>query len=85
VHFAHPHSPWERGTKENTNGLIRDYVPKRTQVPSVPVFPNSVLHSLNIRPWRILRYGTPAEMLAEILSEVAPPVDTAPGMHTASV
>jgi transposase, IS30 family len=71
VYFAHPHSPWERGTNENTNGLIREYIPKGTPVPSDPVFLNSVSHSLNIRPRRILGYRTPAEVFAEMLSEVA--------------
>ncbi len=58
VYFAHPHSPWERGTNENTNGLIREYIPKGTLVPSDPGFLNSVSHSLNIRPRRILDYRT---------------------------
>ena len=71
VYFAHPHSPWERGTNENTNGLIREYIPKGTPVPSDPVFLNAVSHSLNIRPRRILGYRTPAEVFAEMLSEVA--------------
>ena len=71
VYFAHPHSPWERGTNENTNGLIREYIPKGTPVPSDPVFLNAVSHSLNIRPRRILGYRTPAEVFAEMLSKVA--------------
>jgi transposase, IS30 family len=71
VYFAHPHSPWERGTNENTNGLIREYIPKGTPVPSDPAFLNAVSHSLNIRPRRILGYRTPAEVFAEMLSEVA--------------
>ncbi len=71
VYFAHPHSPWERGTNENTNGLVREYIPKGTPVSSDPVFLNSVSHSLNIRPRRILGYRTPAEVFAEMLSEIA--------------
>ncbi len=71
VYFAHPHSPWERGTNENTNGLIREYIPKGTPVPSDPGFLNSVSHSLNIRPRRILGYRTPAEVFVEMLSEFA--------------
>jgi IS30 family transposase len=71
VYFAHPHSPWERGTNENTNGLIREYIPKGTPVSSDPAFLDSVSHSLNIRPRRILGYRTPAEVFAEMLGKVA--------------
>jgi IS30 family transposase len=71
VYFAHPHSPWERGTNENTNGLIREYIPKGTPVSSDPDFLDSVSHSLNIRPRRILGYRTPAEVFAEMLSKFA--------------
>ncbi|MEV6987618.1 IS30 family transposase [Sphaerisporangium sp. NPDC051017] len=71
VYFAHPHSPWERGTNENTNGLIREYLPKGTKIPSDSEFLNSVSHSLNTRPRRILGYRTPAEVFVEMLSELA--------------
>lgn len=71
VYFAHPHAPWERGTNENTNGLIREYIPKGTKISSDPVFLNSVSQSLNTRPRRILGYKTPAEVFVEMLSELA--------------
>lgn len=71
VYFAHPHSPWERGTNENTNGLIREYLPKGTKIPSDPELLNSISHSLNNRPRRILGYRTPAEVFVEMLSELA--------------
>jgi transposase, IS30 family len=71
VYFAHPHSPWERGTNENTNGLIREYIPKGTKISDDPAFLNSVSHSLNTRPRRILGYRTPAEVFVEMLSELA--------------
>jgi transposase, IS30 family len=71
VYFARPHSPWERGTNENTSGLIREYIPEGTPVPSDPVFLNAVSHSLNIRPRRIPGCRTPAEVFADMLSKVA--------------
>jgi len=71
VYFAHPHSPWERGTNENTNRLIREYLPKGTKISSDPELLNSISHSLNTRPRRILGYRTPAEVFVEMLSELA--------------
>lgn len=71
VYFAHPHSPWERGTNENTNGLIREYLPKGTKIPADKEILNSISHSLNTRPRRILGYRTPAEVFVEMISELA--------------
>jgi IS30 family transposase len=71
VYFAHAHSPWERGSNENTNGLIREYLPKGTRIPGDAELLNSVAHSLNTRPRRILGYRTPAEVFAEMCAETA--------------
>jgi IS30 family transposase len=71
VYFAHAHSPWERGTNENTNGLIREYLPKGTRIPGDRDLINSIASSLNDRPRRILGYRTPREVFAEMLTEAA--------------
>jgi IS30 family transposase len=63
VYFAHPYASWERGTNENTNGLIRQYFPKSTnfkQVTEVQV--TLVADRLNNRPRKILGYQTPSEV-----------------------
>lgn len=63
VYFAHPHSPWERGTNENTNMLIRDFFPKGTdfnQVPSGKL--KRVQDLLNNRPRKTLNWATPNEV-----------------------
>ena len=68
VYVAHPHSPWERGTNENTNGLIREFFPKGTdfrQVTDHEVF--YVQELLNNRPRKSLRWMTPNEKLLEVL------------------
>lgn len=68
IYFAHPHSSWERGTNENTNGLIRQYFPKGTNFRQVSIEELAkVEEQLNNRPRKILGYRTPAELLARHL------------------
>jgi IS30 family transposase len=68
VYFAHPHSPWERGTNENTNGLLREYFPKSTEITDDQTYLNLVACELNNRPRRILGYRTPAEVFTDLLT-----------------
>ncbi|WP_232838889.1 IS30 family transposase [Streptomyces triticisoli] len=68
VYFAHPHSPWERGTNENTNRLLREYFPKGTDITTDPAYLQAVAGELNSRPRRILDYRTPAEVFTELLT-----------------
>ncbi len=68
VYFAHPHSPWERGTNENTNRLLREYFPKGTDITDDQTYLDLVASELNNRPRRILGYRTPAEVFADLLT-----------------
>lgn len=68
VYFAHPHSPWERGTNENTNRLLREYFPKGTDITDDQTYLDLVARELNNRPRRILGYRTPAEVFTDLLA-----------------
>lgn len=64
VYFAHPYSSWERGTNENTNGLIRRYFPKGTDFSKVTYKQlREIQDKLNNRPRKVLGYRTPLELL----------------------
>lgn len=68
VYFAHPQSPWERGTNENTNGLIRRYFPKGTDFNKIQRKEiKAVQDSLNGRPRKVLKYLTPFEAIESLL------------------
>lgn len=72
IYFAHPYSSWERGTNENTNGLIRRYLPKGTDFNKIDekILLN-IQRKLNNRPRKIISYKTPKEMMDFELKFVA--------------
>jgi IS30 family transposase len=70
--FCDPHAPWQRGTNENTNGLLRQYFPKGTSLAGhSPAHLAAVADELNGRPRKTLGWKTPAEALAEVLDRDA--------------
>ena len=68
VYFCDPHSPWQRGSNENTNGLLRQYFPKGTDLSAYSQRElNAVATQLNQRPRKTLGFSTPADKLHEVL------------------
>jgi len=73
VYFCDPHSPWQRGTNENANGMIREYLPKGTNLGlnSYQAL-SSIEYALNNRPRKILGFRTPHEVFSELkLGDIA--------------
>ena len=69
AYFCDPHSPWQRPTNENSNGLIRDFFPKGTDFTHIT--DTQVQHAedlLNTRPRRVLDWATPAEKIEQLLN-----------------
>jgi transposase, IS30 family len=74
IYFCDPHSPWQRGSNENTNGLLRQYFPKSSDLSRWgPGYLDTVAAELNNRPRRRLGWRTPAEALDQLLSQPSSP------------
>jgi IS30 family transposase len=67
VYFAHPHSPWERGSNENLNRIVREYFPKGVEITADPKYLAMVACDINDRPRRIHNWKKPSELFTELV------------------
>jgi len=67
VYFADPRSPWQRPSNENTNGLIREYLPKSTEITDHQPYLDAIAEELNERPREVLDFLTPREAFERLL------------------
>jgi transposase, IS30 family len=68
VFFAHPHSPWERGSNENLNRIVREFFPKGVAITSDPHYLAAVAAEINDRPRKIHDWKKPSEVFTELLT-----------------
>jgi transposase, IS30 family len=71
VYFAHPHSPWERGSNENLNRIVREYFPKGEEITSDSNYLAMVACDINDRPRKIHNWKKPSEVFAELIESDA--------------
>ena len=72
IYFCDPHAPWQRGSNENTNGLLRQYLPKSTDLSTFSAADlERIQRSLNGRPRKTLGYLTPSEAYAQVVAATA--------------